>query len=379
MLLVAIGAAAVLLLSGHHVLDLTVYRFGGEAILSEPGRLYDVREPGSGLPFTYPPIAAVLMVPLALVPLGLAVAAWTVLCVLALGAVLRLALLSRGWSATPTTVAVLTGGALASEPVWATLAFGQVNLFLLLAVLVDLLAVRGRARGVLIGIAAAIKLTPLLFIAYLVLRGEWRAAGTAIAAFLACHLVGFVVLPEASAAYFGGVAFDPNRVGGVPFASNQSVLGVLTRMGGAEPSTAVWFVVAGALAGVVLLLAVRVSHTDALLGAGLAGLAMLVASPISWSHHWVWCVPLAVALWSRSRPLALVWLAVFASTCIFRVPTHDDRELAWAWWQQIVGNAYVWAALLVVVWLAWDQLRAGRIRPVTSPSSTRVPSTPGAV
>ena len=345
-LAVAAAAVAVLFVSGHHLLDLTVYRFGGEAVLRDGAHLYDVREPGSGLPFTYPPISAVLMVPLALISVDASVMVWTLLCVAALGGVIALALHSTGRRVRPWTVAALTAGALALEPVWATISFGQVNLFLLLAVLTDLLLVRGRARGVLIGIAAAVKLTPLVFVAYLVLRREWRAAGTAGAAFVACHFLGWLVLPHASAAaYFGGVAFDPSRVGGVPFASNQSVLGVLTRLGGEESSTLVWFLVAGALSGATLLLAAHLSSGDELLGAGVAGLAMLLASPISWSHHWVWCVPIAFVLWDRARPAALAWLAVFASTCIFRMPTHDDRELARVWWQQVIGNAYFWAAL----------------------------------
>lgn len=380
---VAVTATLVLLATGHHTLDLAVYRFGGEAVLRDGAHLYDVREPGSGLPFTYPPIAAVLMVPWALLPEVGAVAVWTLVSVGALAVAVAICLRAQGYAVRSGAVAAVTAAAIALEPVWATIAFGQINLVLLALVLADLLVVRGRGQGVLIGVAAALKLTPLVFIAFLLLTGRWRAAGTAGAAFVACHLAGWLLLPHASAAYFGGTAFDPDRVGGVPFASNQSVLGVLARLGGGEPGTWAWLLVAGALSGLTLLVAARWWRREPLLSAGVAGLAMLLASPISWSNHWVWCLPLAVGLVRRSAPVALAWVAVFVSACIFWPPHSDDRELAWTLGDQVLGNAYLWAALLLVVAVVArpvaPQSAAGRMRPATSPSDSRPPSTPGAL
>ena len=86
-------------------------------------------------------------------------------------------------------------GALALEPVWQNLTFGQVNLFLMLAVLVDLLRPERRWTGVLLGLAAGVKLAPLVLVVMLVLVGGRMAAGRAIATFAGTVLVGFVVMP----------------------------------------------------------------------------------------------------------------------------------------------------------------------------------------
>ena len=139
------------------------------------------RDPVTGLPFTYPPFAAVVMVPLALLPAWLAAALWTGASVGALAAVVVVVRRALGRPAPGWLVALVTGGALALEPVWQNLAFGQVNLFLMLAVLVDLLRPERRWSGVLVGIAAGVKLTPLVFVVLLVLVGRRAAAGRAVA------------------------------------------------------------------------------------------------------------------------------------------------------------------------------------------------------
>jgi alpha-1,2-mannosyltransferase len=72
--------------------------------------------------------------------------------------------------------------ALCTEPVRQTLGFGQVNLWLFALVLLDLVVLGrtgSRWAGAGVGIATAIKLTPGLFIVYLLVTGQWRAARTA--------------------------------------------------------------------------------------------------------------------------------------------------------------------------------------------------------
>ena len=174
--LVIVAAAVGALHSG--LPDLSVYRYGGRAVL-DGLPLYETDDPVTGYPFTYPPFAAVTMVPLALLPAWLAAALWTGASVGALAAVVVVVRRALGRPAPGWLVALLTAAAVALEPVWQNLAFGQVNVLLMLAVLVDLLGPERRWSGVLVGIAAGVKLTPLLFVVLLVLVGRRTAAGRA--------------------------------------------------------------------------------------------------------------------------------------------------------------------------------------------------------
>lgn len=325
--------------------DLTVYRYGGRAVL-EGLALYDAPDPVTGLPFTYPPFAALLMTPLAALPSWLAAVLWSAASVAALAAVVTVVRRALGLVTPPWLVAALAAGALVLEPVWQHLSFGQVNLFLLLAVLLDVLRPDRRWAGVLVGIAAGVKLTPLVFVVLLLLIGRRTAAGRAVLTFLATVAVGFVVMPSSATTYWTHALVDPGRVGGPAFASNQSSYGVLTRLLDGPPPTLLWLAVTGPVAVAAIALgAVWWRRGDRVLGACLGGVAMLLASPVSWSHHWVWAVPVALLLWERTRAGALAWTAVFVAGPIWWPPHRDHREYAWGPLDHVVGNAYVLAAL----------------------------------
>jgi alpha-1,2-mannosyltransferase len=338
--------------------DLAVYRFGGIAVLDGP-RLYAEGTPGSGLPFTYPPFSALAMVPLAVLPFALLVAVWNAASVVVLGLVVdRFLRVARGTPVSPRVLAIITAGALAFEPVWSSLAFGQINIFLMALVAFDLLRSDRRQAGWMVGVAAGLKLTPLLFLVFLLLIGRFRAARTGALAFLATIGVGFVLAPGASWTYWTSLLWDAGRVGGLAYSGNQSVMGVLYRITGQEPGTVVWFVIAGSLAGLTLLTAAltwRRGRPD--LAVCTAALAMLLASPISWSHHWVWAVPLVIALWPISRVVAVLTTALFASSVIWIPPRTEMRELAWTPAEQIYGNSYLVAALLLAAYVGWVALR----------------------
>ena len=332
--------------------DLFVYRHSGRAVL-DGLPVYESRDPVTGLPFTYPPFAAVVMVPLALVPTWLASALWTGASVAALGAVVVVVRGGLG-RATPGWLVVLLGaGALTLEPVWQNLAFGQVNLIVMWVILVDLVWTERPLAGVLTGIVAGVKLTPLVFVVLLVLVGRRTAAGRAALAFVATVVIGFVVMPHSSATYWTDRLLDPSRVGPPALTHNQSVYGALTRWLDGPPSTLLWLAVAGPLALAILLVAAAWwRRGDRLLGICLASLAMLLASPVSWSHHWVWAVPVALVLWERSPWAAGAWTAVFVARPMLWPPWGDNREYRWSLPDHVVGNAYVLAALVVVTWAA---------------------------
>ncbi len=350
LLLVAAAAVA----GGLHAdfADLFVYRYGGRAVL-DGLPVYEVDDPVTGYPFTYPPFAAVAMVPLALVPAWLTAASWTAMSVGALAAVVVVVRRSLDRPAPGWLVALVTTAAVALEPVWQNLDFGQVNVLLMLAVLVDLVGPERRWSGVLVGIAAGVKLTPLLFVVLLVVIGRRTAAGRAVAAFAATVAVGFVAMPRASASYWTDGLFDASRVGPPELAHNQSVYGALSRLLDGEPSTVLWLAVAAPLALAALLLAAqRWRAGDRVLGTCLGAVSMLIAAPVSWSHHWVWVVPVALALWQRSRWMSVAWVGVFVARPIVWPGYGEDQEYVWSPTDHLVGNAYLLAAVALCIWVA---------------------------
>jgi len=345
---VVLGAAVAGAIVGEYP-DLHVYRYGGHGLLDQ-WSIYGSDDPVTGYPFTYPPFAAIVMAPLTLLPGWLAAALWTgasAACLAATVVVVRrsLGVPTPGW-----LLVLVCAGSLCLEPVWQNLSFGQVNLILMLAVLVDLVRPERRWSGVLVGIAAGVKLTPLVFVVLLVLVGHRGAAARASVAFAGTVLVGLVAIPGA-ATYWTDDLLEPARVGPPVLAHNQSVFGALARLLDESPPTWLWVAVAGPIA-VALLLAAAAwwRRGERVLGTCLGALAMLLASPISWSHHWVWAVPVTLVLWERSRWGAVLWTAVFVARPIVWPPWSEGRELDWRWFEHLVGNAYVFAALAVGIW-----------------------------
>jgi alpha-1,2-mannosyltransferase len=346
-------------------IDLDVYRIGGQVWL-RGGSLYShlpATRAGLRLPFTYPPIAAVLLVPLALLPMAAAGAVLTLITIAALAGVLRLVLvrLAGSHAGTVRTLGWLLPAALFLEPVRSTLAFGQVNVLLMALVVADCLAASPRwPRGALVGLAAAVKLTPAAFVLFFLLRRDYRAAGTAGLSFGLATAAGFALDWRDSVRYWTEVVFQASRVGHLCYAANQSLLGVLARAGLSPQSaagTAAWI----ALSAVAVALAAwgmrrALAARQDVLALGLNALAALLISPISWSHHWVWCAPLLVTLavtGTRQRaPQALTaaacGLLVFASSPQWWFPRGANRELRWGPWEQVLGSSYVVFAVAVL-------------------------------
>lgn len=350
-----LGHAAVLAIwpQAHTLLiDLQVYRAGGEHVaaglpLYGGGVLLD-------LPFVYPPFAAVLFGPLAWLPFPVLAAAWTVAGVALLAVVVR-----RCGAAGPLLVASV---ALATwlDPVRTTLYLGQINLVLLALVACDLSGrPDSRWRGVGVGLAAALKLTPLLFVAHLLLTRRFRAAATALGTFVVAGAVGFLVAPADSVTYWlRGTFLAADRISDVAGPSNHSLTGFLARAG--MPS----LLPAALLAVLTLAVAVAVHRRgDALLGATVVGLGSAAAAPFAWSHHWVWCVPLAVLLARRAvagERAATVGLgALLAGTLavITRLPGPDVGPVPATGAVSLTPDAYLVLYLAVLAGVAWSLRR----------------------
>ncbi|MFI9381329.1 glycosyltransferase 87 family protein [Kutzneria sp. NPDC052558] len=340
-------------LAGDDMLDLRVYRNGGLAWLQGLPLYHDFPGPLSGpnLPFTYPPLAAVLFSLFAAMPFWLTstvVLAGGFLALTAAMVVIAGRLDRRlKWTLGP-AAAVL---ALSLEPALSTFGYGQVNLALMALVVVDCLAVK-RFRGVLVGLAAAIKLTPAVFVLYFLVKRDWKAAAHSMASFVAFGLVGFLFAPNDSREYWFSTVFDPSRIGGLAYMNNQSIRGLLHRL---HPLPVVETLLWAVLTIMVLALAWRAARRAANDVIALTAIAVagLLASPVSWSHHWVWAAPAFLALgWQLWLTRAWKWApALVAAAAVFWLapfqwlPHGDDRELDWSLWQHILGNAYVWLGI----------------------------------
>lgn len=381
-------------------IDLMVYRAGGYAWVSGVP-LYGPEFPALirllPLPFTYPPISAVLFAPLAAVPFPVAavlLAAASLACLVLVGWLTARRLELDRWRGTQLASAAVVLVTV-TEPVRETLTFGQVNLLLMGLVVADCLLPRTPwPRGTLIGLAAAIKLTPAIFVVFFLAHRQWRPVLVAGAAFVVATAAGFLAASGASFTYwFGGVLTDPARIGSPAFPSNQSLAGLLHRAAPSLPApwqTAIWLLAALAalVAGWVAARRLRGRGHDvaALLAVAAAG---LLASPVSWSHHYVWVVPALVWFAYQARrsprwwPALVVLAGVFIVGPHWLVATREDHLPDWGLGEHLVGNTYVWAALLALLVAVLGRLAPhstgpdqARDRPTRQSASVGTPSSP---
>ncbi|MFD3463449.1 glycosyltransferase 87 family protein [Nocardia fluminea] len=365
-LFVVSAAVALLAHWWHGFIDLQVYRNGARVWL-DGGDLYGPMPPvyGLGLPFTYPPLAAMFFVPLALMPLVVAEVVVLLTSLASLGIVLWLVLVRvRPELDRISVLTVLIAGlglAQFLEPVRQTFNFGQINLILMAAVAVDVLVRKPFwPRGMLIGIAVSIKLIPAGYLLYFLVRRDWKAAATMVVSAAGAVGVGFLLFPKDSVEYWFHTVSDTGRIGTPYFAGNQSIKGTLFRLGMDESlATGLWLglsAVTIALAAVWMYRLIGVGNEVGALLVNAA--AVLLVSPVSWSHHWVWVAPalvvgVSLAVTRRSRAfttLVALFTVMFIVGPQWVLPHSGDKELAWAWWQQIIGSSYVWTTLAVIVY-----------------------------
>ncbi|SEI44234.1 alpha-1,2-mannosyltransferase [Arthrobacter sp. yr096] len=329
-------------------LDFSVYWFGG-SILNQagpaPSELYGPSVASAGgpqLPFTYPPFAALVFGLLARMPqaaalmlfnvAGVALAAWVAVTIVRYWSSkpdLRSALSSTKacWIACALFLAVVFLG-----PWRETLAFGQINILLMGLMVIDLLGGfskrRGfRGSGFLVGVAAGIKLTPLVFGLYFLMRKDWRGLANMAIGFAATVLLGWLLRPAESLQFWLEILPDTSRIGGAGYVDNLSIKGALLHFGVPHDSvTLPWLALSLATIVLAALLIRAASAQGArVLAISTTALAMLLISPVSWSHHWVWmAVVLPAFAWTiketpaRYKTQRIVMGAVLAvSTAVF--------------------------------------------------------------
>ena len=342
------------------MVDLEVYRHAGSVLLAG-GNFYDLPGP---LQFLYPPFAAVLAVPLALLPTTVVQLGWTAAGALALVAILHRFGLQSWLLSVASAVAVYV-----VEPIVQTLAFGQLGIFLVALIVLDLVpgprvfSRRLLPEGVLTAIATAIKLTPAIFVVYLLVVRKYRAFWVAVITGIAVTLLSAAVVPAASYEFWARLAHGDTGLGhSIIYYTNQSVMADIVRIFGLGRAPAIAGLVLSAVVAVAGVWAAMLWHRlgDVRLAVNLCGIAGLLGSPVSWLHHFVWVVPLAMSLVERrhigprSLPtwfLALGWLFVgwVVMAPFTDLPNGADVELQWSWSQHLLASI---TAVLGLVLLA---------------------------
>jgi alpha-1,2-mannosyltransferase len=379
MISTAVAIALTVMAIGPHQLDFAVYRMGGFNVFGQ--HLYTTRVTSRGLLFTYPPFAALLLWPIGHLSAHAGQIGWNLLNCAALLALIGVSIkLAKGvrvnrrvW----VSALVFMLPALLLNPVRLTTVLGEVNLFIALMVLVDLTCVVGLRthilpRGTLLGVAAAIKLTPLIFVPFLFLTRQFRAGFVALASFSLCTLGSFALAPRSSWLYWTKEMFDTHRVGNSWFVGNQNLRGALERLTGTPPSSVLLFLLTLLFAVGGLAVAVRAyRRSSPLLGILLCAATGLIISPISWSDHYVWIVPvLAWLIFGADRPRGGRWWAFGAAVLFVWAPMyglphylhHFSGPL-----QYVQGNAFLLAVvafLALTAVMVWRRDEMGSARPL---------------
>lgn len=280
--------------------DLAMYRSSSQALRAgEP--LYGVMF--GGLPFTSPPVTAVFMLPTTLTTVAYATKVMTIFGVI--GTFLALLLATRmvsysGIAGRIGLAAAITAVMVWTEPFQTTFLDGQLNVIMLLLILGDLAqSDRSRFKGIGVGVAAALKLIPALFVVYLLLTRRFRAAVTAMATFVALTAVGWFVAPDESTTFWLKGGLDSHKVLTDPrFKGEQALQGTIARLlDSTQQSSPIWMLSALVVGVGGLALAVWAQRRGfELIGIVVTGFVALLVSPTSWSHYWVWIAPMALAL-----------------------------------------------------------------------------------
>lgn len=361
--------------------DVDVYRLGADTFL-KGNSIYTqlpVSTIGGPLPYTYPPFSAIVFVPLAILPPHIGYPLLTAATCLALFPILLAyrtsspelrALLAKPW--------MMVAGAcvlVVAHPVANTIFWGQINVLLMMLVALDCLCPNPRwPRGALIGIAAAIKLTPAGFVLLFLLRRDFRAVITSFVSFLVMTAIAFVLAPGDSLKYWTDRVFHATGMNIGPIHANESVTASLEKLG--VSGTAL--IVAGGLGVLAVLVMTWLGTRRALddgnlaLALGVNAAGVLLVSPISWSHHWILALPTAVLimvmgyrrhrfwlLFSGWAAVAILWLAPH-----YWVPLEYER---WSFAQKVAGSSYQLLAVLFLIVMTVRWVRGRRAASVHEP------------
>jgi alpha-1,2-mannosyltransferase len=361
--------------TGANFVDLHVY-VGGAGMLDHPGTLYDYvyadQTPDFPLPFTYPPFAAIVFYPLHLLPFGLVAFAWQLGLFAALYGVVRISQRLLGSGAAPAATSdrgaapaamLWTAVGIWIEPLRSTFDYGQINVLLVLAVLYAVYSTRWWISGLLVGLAAGVKLTPAASGLYFVGARRWAAVAFSAVVFFGTVGISWLIIGDETRYYFTELLGDASRVGPIGTSFNQSWRGGISRILGYDAGYGPLVLAGIAVTAVLAVLAWRAigGAADRLGAIVVVQLFGLLLSPISWTHHWVWLIPLMIWLlhgplrerlgarvlgwgWLALTLIGVPWLLSFAQPTIWVI--SRPWYLAWA------GLIYIVATLATLAWIA---------------------------
>ena len=299
--------------------------------------LYAYRSETARLGTAQPPVAAILLLGAAVLPLPLAgsLLGLAGITALALALIALAGPVARRY-AKPRGPAILIAGGLAliSEPVRATIGYGRLDLLLFGLITADVVALRrgawarsraawwpgrtasqpprgrhpadllrrawatGAWAGVGTGIATALAVSPILFVAYLALTRQWRAALTALATAAALVTGGLLIAPRAGADWFGTALLQVDRSGPIGLQVNQSLAGMLARLYDSDTiPVLIWLAFAGLLIAMGMIRA-RAAHADGdeIAAFTLVGLTSAAIGPVTHTHELIWVLPAVLIL-----------------------------------------------------------------------------------
>jgi len=367
--------------NGMNLVDLHVYVDGSASFGTD--RLYDFtyaeKTPDFPLPFTYPPFAALVFYPLHFLPFTVVAIGWLLATVAALYGVVwitfellvgRERLREPAWRVAPVA---WTAVGVWLEPVRTTIDYGQVNVFLVLGAMFAVRSTRWWISGGLVGVIAGIKLTPAITGLYFLARRRWGAAAFSAVAFGLTVGISYLLNAHEARRYFGTLLGDADRIGPVGSVWNQSLRGTLSRIVGHDVETGpLW------IAGVLVVAALAVAAWRSLAPDDLLGTLLIVQifglmiSPISWSHHWVWLLPLVLWLlygplrqapgarvlagyWLVTTLIGVPWVLSFFQPTIWEI----SRPALLAW----LGAVDAAGVLALLVWVIVMGRRARAVAP----------------
>ncbi|GAC1407987.1 MAG: mannosyltransferase [Mycobacterium sp.] len=366
---------------GANFVDLHVY-VGGAGTLDHPGTLYDYvyadQTPDFPLPFTYPPFAAAVFYPLHLIPFGILAFGWQLATIAALYGLVRISQRLLPNSGDRRLAMLWTAVGIWIEPLRSNFDYGQINVFLVLAILYAVYSTRWWLSGLLIGLAAGVKLTPAVSGLYFLGARRWGAAVFSGVVFVGTVAVSALVVGDQTRYYFTKLLGDAHRVGPIGTSFNQSWRGGISRILGHDAGYGPLVLAGIAITAVLALLAWRAigGASDRLGAIVLVQLFGLLMSPISWTHHWVWLIPLMIWLlhgplrerlgaqvlgwgWLALTIVGVPWLLSFAQPTIWVIPRP--------WYLASAGLIYIVATLATLAWVASTGDRRFRRSPEPSP------------
>jgi len=350
--------------SGGLPLDLQVYRDASLTML-HGGAAYHSRYTFAHLNFTYPPIALMLLSVFSVVPPIVALVAWWTFSATAL--IFLIVVLLQESTALPRGTLIASSCALGGasclflEPIRSNFAFGQINIFLMLLVVLDIFRVRSTRKGLLTGLASAIKLTPLMYVMYFVVARARVSALRAVGAFLGITAMAWALLPADSATYWLRQAFSPGRKGGPIGPMNQSWFGLIGDLfpGTNSLRTILWLLLSGVTFVMGVTLAKRYVATERRVEAlFVLTLTELLISPISWTHHWSWIILVPIVWLARGRRYDKVSATVMLLVAVAVVAPYKEHLTGWLHVRPIsvvIGFSLLFSGVIVFAALVLEE------------------------